>query len=335
MFVSRLCFVCLVVTAAAWCATDRAVAQAPIPPLQLESKIPLGEVSGRIDHLAVDLPRKRLFVAELGNDSVAVVDLAERKVRHVIGGLSEPQGVGYEHSMEALYVANAHDGSVRIFRGPDYAPSSQIDLGDDADNIRVDGAANQVVVGYGSGGLAVIDAKTFRKTANIPLPAHPESFQLEPGTPRIFVNLPAAGAIFVVDRLTGQKMASWPTEVARGNFAMALNATAAHVLAAFRDPAKLGVFASKDGARITSLDICGDADDLFVDQKRDRVYISCGDGSLDVLDAKGTSYDRMARVATVPGARTSLFVPELDRFFLAVRAAEAAPASIWVFRPIP
>jgi YVTN family beta-propeller protein len=335
MMLSRLCSVCFTAIAATWPATDRVFAQAPTPPLQIESKIPLGDVKGRIDHLAVDLSRKRLFVAELGNDTVAVVDLAERKVRNVISGLSEPQGVGYESSMEALYVANARDGSVRIYRGPDYAPSGQIDLGDDADNIRVDGAANQIVVGYGSGGLAVIDAKAFRKIADIPLPAHPESFQLEPGTPRIFVNLPAVGAIVVADRQSGQQLGSWPTEVARGNFAMALNPKAAHVLAAFRDPAKLGVFASKDGARIASLDICGDVDDLFVDQKRDRVYLSCGDGSLDVLATKGTGYDRVARIPTVPGARTSLFVPELDRFFLAVRAAETAPASIWVFRPMP
>jgi hypothetical protein len=335
MIPSRRCIVYLAVIAAAWPAATCAFAQTPTPPLQLESKITLGDVKGRIDHLAVDLSRKLLFVAELGNDSVAVVDLVEGKVRKAIGGLSEPQGVGYEPTMEALYVANARDGSVRIFRGPDYAPSGQIDLGGDADNIRVDGAANQVVVGYGSGGLAVIDAKTLRKIADIPLAAHPESFQLEPGSPRVFVNLPAAGAIVVADRLSGRQIASWPTEVARGNFAMALNPKAAHVLAAFRDPAKLGVFASKDGARVASLDICGDVDDLFVDQKRSRVYLSCGDGSLDVLEAKGSGYERVARVPTVPGARTSLFVPELDRFFLAVRAAEAAPASIWVFRPMP
>jgi DNA-binding beta-propeller fold protein YncE len=335
MILSRRCIAYLAVIAAAWSATDRAFAQTPTPALQLESKIPLGDVSGRIDHLAVDLSRKRLFVAELGNDTVAVVDLAEGKVRNVIGGLSEPQGVGYEPTMDALYVANGRDGSVRIYRGPDYAPSGRIELGDDADNIRVDRVANQVVVGYGSGALAVIDANTFRKIADIPLPAHPESFQLEPGTPRIYVNLPAAGAIVVADRLSGQQIARWPTEVARGNFAMALRPKAAEVLAAFRDPAKLGMFASKDGAHIASLDICGDVDDLFVDQKRDRVYLSCGEGSTDVLEAKGSGYDRVARIPTVPGARTSLFVPELDRFFLAVRAAEAAPASIWVFRPMP
>src|SRR5438132_2246504 len=87
--------------------------------LVLEQKIPLGKVSGRIDHLAVDLDRQRLFVAELGNNSVGVVDLKERRVIANIAGLKEPQGVGYVPSTDTLYVANAGDGSVRLFQGPD------------------------------------------------------------------------------------------------------------------------------------------------------------------------------------------------------------------------
>ena len=148
-------------------------------PLQLEAKIPLGEVRGRIDHMAIDLVRQRLFVAELGNDTVGIVDLKNEKVIRTMGGLKEPQGVGYLPSTDALYVANAGDGSVRIFSGADYAAAGQIDLGEDADNIRVDSAANQILVGYGNGGLAVIDAKTLQRIADIPLPVHPEGFQLE------------------------------------------------------------------------------------------------------------------------------------------------------------
>src|ERR1700761_8082410 len=71
-----------------------------VGPLQLEAKIPLGDVRGRIDHMAVDLKRQRLFIAELGNDSVGVVDLANHALIRTIPGLSEPQGVGYEPSTD-------------------------------------------------------------------------------------------------------------------------------------------------------------------------------------------------------------------------------------------
>src|SRR5215468_7753982 len=189
---------------------DRAFSQTPSSSLmQLESKIPLGDVSGRIDHMAVDLPRRRLFVAELGNDTVGVVDLNERKVLRVIPGLREPQGVGYVPSSDTLFVANAGDGSVPLFRGADYAAAGRIDLGDDADNVRVDIKSNQVFIGYGSGALAVIDIATNAKITDIPLKAHPESFQLAQSAGRIFANVPKAREIAVIDRTASKQTASW------------------------------------------------------------------------------------------------------------------------------
>src|SRR5262249_13234165 len=157
MIMRYACVVWLVTIATVWVAPDRAFSQTPSPlSLQLETKIPLGDVKGRIDHMAIDLPRRRLFVAELVNDTVGVVDLNEQKVRHVITELKKPQGVGYVPSSDTLFVANAGDGSVLLFRGAECAAAGRIDLGDDADNIRVDSASNRVFVGYGSGALAVI-----------------------------------------------------------------------------------------------------------------------------------------------------------------------------------
>src|ERR1700692_1608957 len=151
-------------------------------PLQLEAKIPLGDVRGRIDHMAADLKRQRLFVAELGNDSVGIVDLQTRKLISRIPGLREPQGVGYEPTTDTLYVANAGDGSVRLFEGSDYRATGRIELGSDADNIRVDATAKRVFIGYGGGGLAVIDPSTRSKGGDISLNAHPETFQTAPHT---------------------------------------------------------------------------------------------------------------------------------------------------------
>jgi DNA-binding beta-propeller fold protein YncE len=304
-------------------------------PLQLEAKIPLGEVRGRIDHMAVDLVRQRVFVAELGNNSVGIVDLQKREVIQTISGLLEPQGLGYLPATDSLYIANAGDGSVRVFAGANYAAAGRIDLGEDADNIRVDTAAGQIVVGYGSGGLAAIDARTLQRIADIPLPVHPEGFQLDPASSQVFVNLPKAHAIAAADRRSGKLTASWPVTIAGDNFPLALRRDAGQILTVFRNPAKLAAFSTKDGTLLASADVCGDADDLFFDPKRQRVYVSCGEGFLDVLDAKESAYGHVTRIATAPGARTSLFVPELDRLLLAVRAEAQQPASIWVFRPTP
>jgi DNA-binding beta-propeller fold protein YncE len=302
-------------------------------PLLLESKIPLGTVHGRIDHLAVDLSRQRLFVAELGNDTVGVVDLQQSKVVRVLSGLRAPQGVGYVPSADTLYVADDEDGRVHIFRGPELISSGQIALGDDADNVRVDAASHRVFVGYGSGGLAVIDADRGVKVANIPLKAHPESFRLDPSSARIYVNVPDAHEIAVIDRSRNRQIASWAEDNPRENFPLALEESGQRLLAVFRNPAELVVFGTNDGRRVASLDTCRDADDLFIDSKRDRIYVICGEGAIDVFSVQGDRYARLDRVLTVPGARTGLYVPELDRLFVAVRAAPGTPAAVWVYRP--
>src|SRR5262245_58721670 len=183
----HLALLALTGTLALLAAQEQAITQGEMPALKLEAKIPLGNVSGRIDHMAIDLTQQRLFVAELGNNTVGIVSLGGHNVIRSLDGLREPQGVAYLPSTDTLYVANAGDGSVRLFRGPDYAAVGQIDLQEDADNIRIDIPANRIVVGYGSGGLAVIDAASSKKIADIPLSAHPESFQLDPGSSRIWV----------------------------------------------------------------------------------------------------------------------------------------------------
>jgi hypothetical protein len=114
---------------------------------------------------------------------------------------------------------------------------------------------------------------------------------------------------------------------------MALNPRAGHVVVAFRNPAKLAAYSMAGGAAVANVELCADADDIFVDAKRERVYVSCGDGHLDVFDARENAYRRVNHLVTQLGARTSLFVPELDLLFIAARAISSEPAAIWVFRP--
>jgi len=310
------------------------VAVADSVPLAVESKIALGDVRGRIDHLAIDLKRQRLYVAELGNDTVGVVDLKEGKVVQTLRGLKEPQGIGYEPTTDTVYIANGKDGSVRLYKGADLAPVGTIELGDDADNVRIDEAAHRVWVGYGSGALAAIDVNSRRKVAEIPLAAHPESFRLDPGGPQIFANLPGAKQIAVVDSATNKQVATWKTGLLLANFPLALD-DKGQILSVFRFPARLAVFRKQDGQRLQVLDTCGDSDDLFFDPKRHRVYVTCGEGAIDVFSQEASGYQHVGGLPTSSGARTSLFVPELDRLYLAVRAASSTPAAIWVVRPEP
>jgi YVTN family beta-propeller protein len=308
----------------------------PAAPLELEKTITLPHVAGRIDHLSVDLGRKRLFVAELGNGTVDVLDLETGKAIARISGLKEPQGVAYVPASDRVVVASGGDGTVRVFRGGDLAPGGEVALGDDADNVRVDPRTGHVVVGFGSGGLAIIDPVLPSKLAGVKLAAHPEAFQLEPKTERAFVNLPGAQQIAVVDLRSGRQTGSWVVPDLRSNFPLAIDEAGSLLAVVFRSPSRLVLLETKSGTVTASLASCSDADDVFFDAKRRRIYVSCGEGAVDVFQSDPASTRLLASVSTSPGGRTSLFVPEMDRLFVAVRAGPSQPlASILVFRPTP
>jgi DNA-binding beta-propeller fold protein YncE len=328
----RTALCCLV--ALLWTLPGKVQAADPGLPLVLERTIPLPGVSGRIDHMAVDLRHGRLFVAELGNGSVDVVDLAAGKAIHRIVGLKEPQGVGYSPQADVIAVASAGDGSVRLFNGQDFSPVGVVNLGEDADNVRLDTRTGQLVVGYGSGGFAVLDPAGRSVLGTSRLPAHPEGFQLDPSTRRAFVNVPDAGQVAVVDLAAGKQVASWRVPGLKANFPMALDAAGGVLATVFRTPSRLALLDTKTGAVTANLQVCGDADGVFFDAKRRRIYVSCGEGLVDVLQGDAAGYQPLAHVPTHSGARTSLFVPELDRLFVAARAGLlGSDAALLVFRP--
>lgn len=305
------------------------------PLLVLERTIPLPGVSGRIDHMAVDLRRGRLFVAALGNGSVEVVDIASGKVVHRITGLKEPQGVAYAPDSDLLAVASAGDGSVRLFHGEDCAAAGLVALGSDADNVRLDGRTGRLLVGYGSGGLAVLDLATRSRVGDTKLPAHPEGFQFDPATGRAYVNLPDATQIAVVDVSAGRQVAEWPVPKGlRSNFPLALDAARGVVATVFRNPARLVLLDTRSGSATASLAVCGDADDVFFDTVRRRIYVSCGEGFIDVFQGDANGYRPAARIPTRSGGRTSIYVPELDLLIGAARAGLfGSNAALLVFRP--
>jgi hypothetical protein len=312
-----------------------APAAAVADPLVADGEIPLPETRGRIDHLAIDLPRHRLLVAALGNSTVDIVDFAARRRAARITGLAEPQGVGVALRANRYAVANAADGTVRLYRADDLRPAGTVNLGSDADNVRIDQASGEVVMGYGNGGVAIIDPVTAVVTARIELLAHPEGFQLDPSSARIYVNLPDAHRIGVIDRAAGRLVATWNTRGLSGNFPMAIDGTGS-LAVVFRNPPTLVVYDAVAGTPRSRIDTCGDADDVFFDSKRGRLYVSCGSGDVDVVDNAGQDLRRVGRITTAGGARTSLFVPEIDRLFVAARARLlGSDAMVRVFRPNP
>jgi YVTN family beta-propeller protein len=299
-------------------------------PLKLFATIALPNVNGRIDHMAFDSKRQFVYVAALGNNTVEVVDLKNKKVVHSIKGLGEPQGIRFVPESNAIFVANGDNGACDVFNADTYEKITSIKLGGDADNVRYDPVAKRVYAGYGSGGIAIIDATTFKQLADVKLAGHPESFQLD--NKKVFVNVPDAHLLEIIDLERNSIEAKWKIEEATANFPMALDAANHRLFIGCRHPAKLLVINSETGKTITSFDTDSDTDDAFYDSSAKLIYMSCGGGYVNIFkQINADGYEPVSKIETRSGARTSLFVPELNQLVVAAPARSGNEAQLMIY----
>jgi DNA-binding beta-propeller fold protein YncE len=316
------------------CAVVVSIPAAELATLKLNQTIPLPDVKGRFDHFAIDTAGRRLFVAALGNNTLEVLDVAAGRRLQSIPGLRKPTGVVYLPDKNQMGVANGDDGTFKVFDGRSYQLTTSLEGLDDADNVRWDARRKRIYLGYGDGAVAGIDAGAVRPDGVVRLAAHPESFQLETNGSRIFVNVPGANQIAVIDRDRRTVTDRWPLGNFRANFPMALEESNHRLFVGCRQPARLLVLDTATGKRVADLAIAGDTDDLYYDPARQRIYLSCGEGFVDVIRQRDPDhYERLDRIASRVGARTSYFSAALDRFYLALPARDQEAAEIRVYEP--
>ena len=315
------------------CAGIITVAAQSTVPLKLKQTIPLPGVEGRIDHFAFDPTGERLFVCALGNNTVEVLDLRKGERVHSITGLGAPQGVAYVPELDRVFVANDKGGICRIYDGKSFQTVGELNFEDDADNVRYDEATKKIYIGFGSGGIVVVNAPDGRQVGSIKLSAHPEAFQLEKNGSRIFVNVPNSRHVAVIDREKGEVITKWGTDLALANFPMALDEANHRLFVGCRVPAKLLVLDTESGNVVAKIGISGDPDDVFYDNRRHRIYAICGSGKIDVIEqADPNTYNASTKVSTADGARTGLFISERDTLVVAVPHRGSQQAEIRCYR---
>jgi DNA-binding beta-propeller fold protein YncE len=314
------------------------------PPLKLLQKIPMPNVQGRLDHSAVDLKKQRLFVAALGDkqNTVEVIDLKSGKRVASIPGQSKPQGVFYSAEFKKLFVANGTDGTCKIFRGDNFKLIGNLPLGADADHAGYDPATKYLYVGVGdakSGALSIVDTRNNKHVADIKTDARPGGIKFEKSKPQIFVTLSGADHLGVVDTKKREQISAWRTGVT-GNVSLAFDETHHRLFDGVREPATLIVLDTQSGKEVARLEGVAGIDDLWYDAAHQRIYASGGRGSevgfVYVYQQKDADhYELLAKVPTAASAGTSLWVPELNRLFVAAPASEKQDAAVLVFEPEP
>jgi DNA-binding beta-propeller fold protein YncE len=305
-------------------------------PLVLTEAIPTPGVQGRFDHFGFD-GKNQLFVAALGNNSVEVIDISARLRAHSIPGIPNPQGVVYVPDAKKLFVASSK-GKLRIFDGSNFELIKEIDFHGDVDNLRYDSATHRVYVGFGeddTGAIGIVDATTNeRLPQEYKLGAHPESFQLESAGPNIYLNLPDLKQIAVINRTTGN-ITRWPMTLEH-NFPMALDEADHRLFVATHEPARMAVLDTNSGRTIAELPCVQDADEVYYDAGRKRIYVPGGEGYISVFQQIDPDhYQLLAKVPSALGARTAGYFGKgrkgFDRFFLGVPARADHGAEIWIY----
>jgi DNA-binding beta-propeller fold protein YncE len=310
--------------------------------LKLVQTIPLPEVDGRIDHFAVDVKARRAFLAALAKNTIEVVDLRVGRVTHTLPGFAKPQGVLFVPQFNKLVVACGVDGSVKTLDGTTLAVihTASVSLG--ADAIGYDPRSKEMYVGSGGGDankeqgdLTVFNVARDAQVAALTTDAHAGGSVVESHGERVFVLVPEKSQVVVLDRKTRAQVAKWTIPGVQKNVAIALDEKRHRLFLGVRTPASIVVLDSNSGAVVASVPTVATLDGLSFDYATRRIYTSGGEGFVDVtqqIDAD--HYERIARIPTGPIARTSVFVPEWHRLYVAVPRDKERGAELRVFEAV-
>ena len=327
-------------------ATAGISAQQKNQPLHLLATIPMPGVQGRLDHLDVDVKGQRLFVSGLENGSVEVVDLHEGKWSRRIPGFQKPQGIAYLAALNKLFVASGDDGMVRVFRGDSLALLDSIRLEAGPNRVAYDPNGKILYVGYGGkdagkdyGEVAIIDAVNDNKIADVQVAAHPAELLLNNSGSRLFALVPATSQVQVIDTRNRHVVSTWPVSSQRPGDA-AFEEPAKRLFLGTHVPPQMVAMDSTTGREVKTLPTMEGMDGVYFDAERRRIYVSGGRG-FDVgfvyiyqqLDSD--HYSQIGTIPTRPGAGTSFWSPELNRYYVAAPKNDKEPAAILVYEPRP
>lgn len=312
-------------------------------PLRLVQTIPMPNVKGRMDHLGVDIKGKRLFAAALDNNTVEVIDLKAGKRVQSIPGQSKPQGIFYSTDFKRLFVANGNDGTCKIYSGDKFTLIDNLSLGINPNHVGYDPATKYLYVGIGipdseAGALATVDTHSNKHIGDIKTDTRPGGIKIEKSGPRIFVTLRGLPKAGVLDRRKREEITTWPLTGVPSVVALAFDEPHHRLFGGSRNPPVLIVFDTESGKQITQLEGVAGIDDLWYDGVHKRIYASGGrdsDAGFVFVYQQGDAdhYELSAKVPTRVNAQTSIWVPQLNRYYVSASANDKEDAAILVFEP--
>jgi WD40 repeat protein len=314
-------------------------------PLKLIKSVPLPALhDGDFDHFTVDLQSKRLFSAAEENSKVLVFDLDSGKLLQTLSDLKAPHSLVYRDDLKKLFVVDGDLGKIRTYDGSTYKNAGDIELREGADSMAYDPVTKYMYVVTGGSDanmpnsyLTTVDTTTGKKIGDIKLDSDDvESVVLEKSGPRAFVLIRGNNAVEVFDRQKQTLLATWPLlKDAAKPSAMAFDEAAHRLFIGTRSPGKLVVVDSNSGQVVTSQPAASMIDDMGFDGVHKHIFFA-GTEFLDVFQERDPSHvELIGHIPTGFRAKTGIFVPELNRYYLGVPHHETKTAALRVYEVEP
>ena len=299
----------------------------------LARTIPMPGVQGSFNHMVVGVKVHRLFATAGAMESVEVLDLDSGRLVRSLDG-DKPIATRFSPEFSELYATRRQ--KVVIYDGDTLETLATVDLQNGLNELQYDVPEKRLYVGCmntDKSCIAVIDLLTRKLVNKIPLPAAPMGFALEKQGNRIFANLRSLGQVAVIDREKHAVIAIWALTDTSANYPMALDEPNHRLFVGCRKNPQMVVLDTTTGNPVARVPIASDADDLFYDAARKQIYVSCGQGFVEVIAQQDPdTYHLRQRVATSAGARTSYFSPVLNQLFVAVPERDNPVSEILVYQ---
>ena len=314
----------------------------PQAPAKLIGQISLPGIEGWFDHASVDAKGKRLFVPAEHKRAIEVIDLdAGKVIREVTGFDGNPRRAVYIAEANQLWVDEGE--SVKGFDWRTYTPIKKIPLALDAGSKQEpDNGAYDPSTGYfyvciranpnavnptAKGRVDIIDTRRGALVGSVTVDGvDPGGVAFDAGSPRMFVILGDGGRVQVFDRDKRASLAVWQIPNGMDPHTVAIDTAHHRLFVGSRGkpshmfkPGKLFVIDTESGRLVVALDTQGGPDELAYDAVNARIYLTGTTGGVDVfkqLDAD--HYQYIGELPTGGDAKTSVFVPELKRLYVAV-----------------
>jgi DNA-binding beta-propeller fold protein YncE len=295
-------------------------------PMKLVATTPLPGFTGDFDHFGLDLKGKRLFLTAEDHKTVEVFDLDGKRITSVTG-FGQPHAILYMPDVNKLIVTDGDGfGMAELVSGEDYKIVNTIKLPPGVDGAVYDPANKYYYVESGGdekGGqthkINIVDTKAFKLVGDITLPGnHSEAMAVTRDGKKMYVNLSTPKEVGVVDLGTRELIARWPIPDAETPNSMALDEANHRLFIATRKPPKFFAFNTDTGKVVTTAPISEFNDDMWFDAARKRIYLSGSETTTVLAQKDADHYEFVAEVKTGYRAKTSLYVPQLNRFYAAV-----------------